>query len=53
MGWVVLGVECMLMCMGSELCCGCNVVAILSMADMVCLAVEYMCGMFSEQLRQP
>ena len=22
MGWVVLGVECMLMCMGSELCCG-------------------------------
>ena len=21
-GWVVLGVECMLMCMGSELCCG-------------------------------
>ena len=35
MGWVVLGVE----CMGSELCCGwlqC-IVAILSMADMVCL----------------
>ena len=21
-GWVVLGVECMLMCMGGELCCG-------------------------------
>ena len=21
-GWVVLGVECMLMCMGSEICCG-------------------------------
>ena len=21
-GWVVLGVQCMLMCMGSELCCG-------------------------------
>ena len=22
MGWEVLGVECMLMCMGIELCCG-------------------------------
>ena len=22
MGWVVLGVECMLMCMGSKICCG-------------------------------
>ena len=21
-GWVVLGVQCMLMCMGSEICCG-------------------------------
>ena len=37
-GWVVLGVECMLMCRGvCYVVGGCNVVAILSMADMVCL----------------
>ena len=29
-------VECMLMCMGSYFVGGCNVVAVLSMADMVC-----------------
>ena len=37
-GWVVLGVECMLMCRGvSYVVGGCNIVAILSTADMVCL----------------
>ena len=47
MGWVVLGVECMLMCMGGELCCGwlrCSCYA--EMAGMVCLELVLQAGPF-------